>query len=112
MTKQIQLFIFLKQFLIVSMERVWLMLICFMFPLLTQAQGEVTFTASSDAKQVVLGGYFEISFILENANGGNFKPPPFNKFTVLSGPSQSMSTTSVNGQWSRCLLYTSPSPRD
>lgn len=69
------------------------------------AQNNISFSASTDARQVVLGGYFEIIFTLENAQGKNFQPPKFNGFNVLSGPNQSISTTSVNGQWSRTLSY-------
>ncbi|MEM9820257.1 MAG: BatD family protein, partial [Bacteroidota bacterium] len=82
-----------------------LVLFLYCFPLLIWGQGTVTFTASADAKQVVLGGYFEVSFTLSNANGGNFQAPSFKDFNVLGGPSQSISTTSINGQWSRTLTY-------
>lgn len=75
-----------------------------LFPILNGQEG-VSFSASADAKQVVIGGYFEVSFTLENANGANFKPPTFKNFTILSGPSQAISTTSINGQWSRTLSY-------
>jgi len=69
------------------------------------AQQPVTFTASTDARQVVVGGYFEISFTLENAQGKDFRPPSFKDFKILSGPSQSISTSSYNGKWSRTLTY-------
>ena len=69
------------------------------------AQQSVTFTASSDARQVVVGGYFEVSFTLENGQGKNFQPPAFKNFKVLSGPNQSISTSSFNGKWSRTLTY-------
>ncbi len=105
MTKDIQKLNAVKRRLTGRLSNLCVIVICCCLPLLIQAQGKVTFSASSDAKQVVLGGNFEVSFILENANGGNFKPPPFKKFTVLNGPNQSMSTTSVNGQWSRTLSY-------
>ncbi len=69
------------------------------------AQQPVSFTASSDARQVVVGGYFEVSFTLENGQGKNFQPPAFKDFKLLSGPNQSISTTSFNGKWSRKLTY-------
>ena len=83
-------------------------IILLFFILLTQslsAQQPVKFTASTDARQVVVGGYFEISFTLENAQGKNFQPPAFKNFKLLSGPSQSISTSSFNGKWSRTLTY-------
>jgi len=69
------------------------------------AQQPVTFTASTDARQVVVGGYFEVSFTLENGQGNDFRPPAFKDFNLLSGPSQSISTSSYNGKWSRTLTY-------
>lgn len=70
------------------------------------AQQPVEFTASTDARQVVVGGYFEVSFTLANAQGKNFQPPSFKNFNLLSGPNQSISTSSFNGKWSRTLTYT------
>ncbi len=69
------------------------------------AQQPVEFSASTDAKQVVVGGYFEVSFTLENAQGSNFQPPAFKNFNLLSGPNQSISTSSFNGKWTRTLTY-------
>ncbi|MEM9920790.1 MAG: BatD family protein [Bacteroidota bacterium] len=69
------------------------------------AQGPVKFYASSDAKQIVLGSYFELQFVLENADGTDFNPPQFKNFSVLSGPNQSNSITSVNGKWSRTIGF-------
>ena len=69
------------------------------------AQQPISFKASTDAKQVVVGGYFEVSFTLENAQGQDFQPPVFKDFNVVSGPSQSISTSSFNGNWSRTLTY-------
>ena len=80
-------------------------LIACLLPLVAYSQGTVSFEASADAKQVVLGGYFEVSFTLNNANGSNFLPPSFNDFNILSGPSQSTSVSSYNGVWSRSLTY-------
>ena len=69
------------------------------------AQQPITFTAGTDAKQIVVGGYFEVNFTLENAQGQNFQPPTFKDFNLLSGPSQSISTSSFNGKWLRTLTY-------
>ncbi len=71
----------------------------FLFGLpLTQAQ---RFEAYADAKQVLLKSYFDVTFTIYNADGKNFRPPPFSQFTVISGPSRSVSTTIVNGQMSK-----------
>ncbi len=76
--------------------------LCFLFFLLglplTQAQ---RFEAYADAKQVLLKSYFDVTFTVYNADGKNFRPPPFSQFTVISGPSRSVSTTIINGQMSK-----------
>lgn len=74
-------------------------------PFYLLAQDKVAFVAKSDAKQVVLGGYFEVSFVLSGANGTNFTPPKFHVFNVLDGPSRSIRTTGINGVWSRELSH-------
>jgi len=68
-------------------------------------QGEVRFEAFCDARQVVLNGYFQVTFTLKNADGTNFSPPDFRDFRILSGPSSSMRTTIVNGVMSREVSY-------
>jgi len=62
------------------------------------AQANVKFFAQVDAYKVVEGSYVTVEFILENDNGGNFKPPSFTDFDVLSGPNKSSSMTIVNGR--------------
>lgn len=69
------------------------------------AQNDVSFEASTDAKQVVTNGYLEVYFTLKNANGTNFQPPSFADFTVVSGPSRSSSTTIVNGRMSQEMSF-------
>jgi len=69
------------------------------------AQQPVKFTASADARQVVVGGYFEVSFTLDNADGKNFQPPDFKNFNLLSGPSQMINTSSFNGKWTKSISY-------
>lgn len=74
-------------------------------PVLGWTQGKVSFETTADARQVVLGSYFEVSYTLSNANGTDFKAPRFDAFNVLSGPSRSVSTTSINGRWSKKMSY-------
>jgi hypothetical protein len=75
------------------------------FPLVLFAQGDASFEAYSDARQVVLNGFFEVSFTLKNANGSDFIPPDFKGFVVLSGPNTAMSTSIVNGRVSKEMSY-------
>ena len=76
----------------------------FCLPLMALAQ-EPVFKAYSDARQVLKDSYFEVGFTLENGDGINFKPPSFRNFKVVSGPSQSVSTTIVNGKMSREISF-------
>ena len=82
-------------------------LILFFF--LTQFQQlsgqNITFTASTDASEVLLGSYIQVEFTLENSDGSNFTPPSFDQFNVLSGPSRSSSLRSFNGVVNKSLTY-------
>ncbi|HUR32002.1 MAG TPA: BatD family protein, partial [Saprospiraceae bacterium] len=72
------------------------------------------FTASASSTRILQNSVFEVQFELQNANGNNFQPPPFNDFKVVGGPSMGSSTMIVNGKvsrsqsWSYSLLATSP----
>jgi hypothetical protein len=68
-------------------------------------EAQVSFEASTDAKQVIENGYFRITFTLNNAQGTNFTPPSFKNFRVLEGPSRSMSTTIINGNASQKVSF-------
>jgi hypothetical protein len=74
-----------------------------LFPLGLIAQ--VSFTATSDAKQVPIGEVFEIQFSLKNAQGQGFRPPAFGEFNVVSGPNKMNSMTMVNGVASSSEAY-------
>ncbi|HOY15759.1 MAG TPA: BatD family protein [Haliscomenobacter sp.] len=64
------------------------------------------FRAFADAKQVLEGSFFEVTFALSNAEGTNFKAPSFGTaFTLISGPSRSASTTIVNGRMSSEMAF-------
>ncbi|MEL7221686.1 MAG: BatD family protein, partial [Bacteroidota bacterium] len=70
-----------------------------------QSNDQVSFTAFCDAKDVVLNGFFNVSFTLKNANGGSFSPPRFDNFYVIDGPNKMMSSTSINGRRSQEISY-------
>lgn len=80
-------------------------LLFFFLTICTIGITQVSFVASTDAKQVVENGYFQVTYTLNNARGNNFKAPPFKKFTVLNGPSRSMSTTIINGNATQKVSY-------
>ncbi len=66
---------------------------------------QTSFKAIADAEQVTLNGYFEVEFILKNGRGSNFQPPSFSDFRIVSGPSQSVSTSVINGVVSMTSSY-------
>jgi hypothetical protein len=82
--------------------------------LLIRGQEVTTFEAGTDARQVIVGNYFEVYFTLRNAAGKDFVAPAFAGFKVVSGPNQSVSTSMVNGQvtqqstWSFGVIATKP----
>ncbi len=65
---------------------------------------QVSFYAKIPEKAVV-GRQFQVSFVLENADGSNFKPPNFKGFRVLSGPNQSSSYQWINGRSSKTFVF-------
>lgn len=66
---------------------------------------QTTFEATTDARRVLENSYFEVTFTLSNAQGGQFSPPSFEDFLVVSGPSRAVSTSMINGQVSRTQAY-------
>jgi len=66
---------------------------------------QISLTASADAKQIVAGQYFTLTFTLENARGSNFQPPSFIDFDVVGGPSTSTQMTIINGRRQQKMSY-------
>lgn len=66
---------------------------------------QVRFQATADAKQVLLNSYLEVTFTLYNADGQDFRPPPFQGARVVSGPMRSMRSTIMNGVGSTEVSY-------
>ena len=62
------------------------------------ARGKIRFEARTDARQIVLSGYFTATFTIYNAEGTDFRPPSFKDFNVLSGPSLESSFKFENGK--------------
>ncbi|MEL7020434.1 MAG: BatD family protein [Bacteroidota bacterium] len=81
-------------------------LICCLLLVAHSLLGQVRFVADANAKTTVLNSYFEVTFILENANGSRFQPPPFKDFQVVSGPARYSQSTTINGQATQKSSYT------
>ena len=69
-------------------------------------QEEVSFTASTDAKTVLVNSNIEVTFTLINGQGRSFTPPKFHNFDLLAGPSTMTSYENFNGQATRKISYT------
>jgi len=75
------------------------------FTVFTVSAQKTNFYAKTDARKILEGSYLQVDFILENAKAGNFLPPKFNNFTVVSGPSKRSSTSIVNGYRTQSISY-------
>jgi hypothetical protein len=78
---------------------------------LLKAQDPV-FIARVSSKKVAQHSVVEVLFELQNAKGTDFRPPSFEGFTIVAGPSLGSSTMIINGvvnssqSWSYSLLAT------
>ena len=71
-----------------------------------QAQKSVRFVAEASTDSVLLGHYFELSFLVENENSRNFSLPELDPaLEILSGPNTSSSFSMVNGESSQKVRY-------
>jgi hypothetical protein len=66
---------------------------------------QTTFEATTDARRILENSYVEVTFTLSNAQGGQFSPPAFEDFLVVTGPNRSVSTSMINGKVSRTQAY-------
>jgi hypothetical protein len=68
-------------------------------------QAQVSFITECNAKSVVVGSSFQLTFRLNNAQGINFTPPSFDGFDVINGPMRSMQSSFVNGVGTSSMGY-------
>ncbi len=59
---------------------------------------QVSFEASADAREAVLGSTVEVSFTLKNAEGDRFLPPKIDGFRIVGGPNVARGMSFVNGK--------------
>src|SRR5438045_1535859 len=68
---------------------------------------ESKFTASVSTNNVAVGNQIQVTFTLEGTSSAkNFQAPSFSGFSVLMGPSQSSSTSIMNGSISQSITLT------
>ncbi|MEM8998735.1 MAG: BatD family protein [Bacteroidota bacterium] len=66
-------------------------------PLYAQEENEVTFEVNLSKEKLGVNERLRVEFTM-NKDGDNFNPPDFNGFKVIMGPSQSISSSWVNGK--------------
>ena len=90
-------------------RKVFIFVSFFLFALLVKAQDNsaVTFEMKLSKSKLGLNERLRVDFMM-NRDGDNFDPPNFNGFRVLMGPSQSISSSWVNGvrSYSKTYSYT------
>ena len=77
-------------------------ILLFLFPLISFGQAKFY---SKGKSATSTGSQYQVSFVLENGKGKNFKAPKFEGFNVLSGPNQSSSYQWVNGKTTSSISY-------
>lgn len=80
-----------------------LLLITFLITCFASAQ--VTFEAKVSKKKLGINERLRIDFVM-NKDGDNFNPPSFENFTIVGGPSQTISTQWLNGVKKSSKTYT------
>ncbi|MDQ3142514.1 MAG: BatD family protein [Bacteroidota bacterium] len=66
---------------------------------------QVSFFAETDARSILVGQTFTVSFRLNNAEGVGFTPPDFKNLQYVSGPSRSSYTSIINGRTTTSMGY-------
>jgi len=80
--------------------------ILFLLLLVTQLlSAQVEFTVKLSKKRLGINERLRVDFVM-NSEGDNFSPPAFTGFTVVGGPSQSVSHSWINGKRSFSKTYT------
>jgi hypothetical protein len=82
-----------------------LLLLFFAAGSLQLLQAQAKFYASAP-KSVPVNQAFQLSYTLENANGGSLKLPPLNDFQLIGGPNTSTNMQWVNGNVTQSVTYT------
>jgi hypothetical protein len=69
-----------------------------------QQESAQSFEIQVSTDTILLGNFFEVRFLVQNAKGA-FDPPAFTDFDVVGGPNQSSSMSIVNGVSSQSSSY-------
>lgn len=82
-----------------------LKLLFLLFFTINLLSGQVEFVAKVSKKTLGINERLQIDFSM-NEDGDNFTPPSFENFKVIGGPSQSISTSWINGKSTYSKTYT------
>ena len=85
------------------MRKVILFIACFFFSYFLSAQ--VNFRANLSKNSLGINERVKVDFIMDK-DGDNFTPPEFDNFRIVSGPSQSIKNSWINGKRSYSKTYT------
>ena len=92
-----------------SITKLGLVLTVFLSSVLMMAQGsnDVTFEMKLSKPKLGINERLRVDFVM-NRDGDNFSPPDFTGFKVIMGPSQSISSSWINGvrSYSKSYSYT------
>lgn len=83
-------------------ESRFIFLLLLLLPVSQLLVAQAKFSTSVNTHETSLDSYFQVDYIIENAESiQNFAPPSFKNFKVLQGPSQSNNISIINGKMSR-----------
>ena len=82
-----------------------LKLLFLLFFTINLLSGQVEFVAKVSKKTLGINERLQIDFSM-NEDGDNFTPPSFENFKIIGGPSQSISTSWINGKSTYSKTYT------
>ena len=82
-----------------------LKLLFLLFFTINLLSGQVEFVAKVSKKTLGINERLQIDFSM-NEDGDNFTPPSFENFKIIGGPSQSISTSWINGKRTYSKTYT------
>ena len=87
------------------MNKTWALCVLFILAVSPGLMAQVTFEATVSKNELGINERLRVEFTM-NKDGDNFRPPSFEGFRVVAGPSQSVSNMFINGQRSFSKSYT------
>ena len=90
-----------------SSKKYFLLLPLLLMVFTVSAQDDVSFEVKLSKNKLGINERLRVDFVM-NKDGDDFDPPDFNGFRVLMGPSQSISSSWINGvrSFSKTYSYT------